>query len=35
MACEVTVRPEKLNIICADRVSVGLSYAVFKWNMPI
>ena len=33
---DVTVGTSKMKIICADRVSVGLSYdANLKWHMPI
>ena len=33
---DVTDETNKIKIICADRVSVGLSYDVnFKWHMPI
>ena len=36
LAGDVTVKTKKIKIICADRVSVGLSYDVnFKWHMPI
>ena len=33
---DVTDETNKIKIICADRVSVELSYDVnFKWHMPI
>ena len=36
IAGDVTVETKKMKMICADRVSVGLSYdANFKWHMPI
>ena len=36
IAGDVTVGTLKMRMICADRVSVGLSYDTnFKWHMPI
>ena len=36
VAGDVTLRTQKIKIICADRVSVELSYdANIKWHMPI
>ena len=36
IACDVTVGTNKIKIICANKVSVQLSYdAHFKWNMRI
>ena len=36
MAFDVTLGTRKIKTICADRVSVELSYdAYFKWHMPI
>ena len=36
IACDVTVKTKEIQIIYADRVSVGLNYgANFKWHMPI
>ena len=33
---DVTVGTSKMKIICADRVSVGLSHDTnFKWHMPV
>ena len=36
IAGDVTVGSSKIKIICADTVSVGLSYDTnFNWHMPI
>ena len=36
IACDVTVRTNKIKIICADSVSFGLSYGgKIKWHMPL